>query len=83
MAALIRTDEQIKALIAAIKAELVGLPDYNIWRESTEDSKADCREWLGELFHALIDSTVQETGSEIEVWLTNERSYFGKDYGVE
>ena len=77
MGTLIRTDMQIKTLIDALKSEMDKLG------ESNEESKAEIRNPWDEMFYALIDETVQETASEIEDWLTNEQSCFGKDYGVE
>lgn len=83
MARIIRSKEEIRALIEAMTKELEGLPAYNLWGESTEDSKEETRQWIAELQLALDEGCVEdEWDSEIAYWLTNEKSFFAKDYGL-
>ena len=84
MTKIIRTREEIQALMMALKDQSEALPDYNLWGESTESSKEEMRQWVFELQVALDEGRIEgdEWDSEISYWLTNEKSYFAKDWGL-
>lgn len=82
MAKIIRTRDEIEALKSAMEKELVSLPDYNLFGESTEESKEESRQWIAELQIALDEGRVEDEWSEVGYWLINDKSYLAVDYEV-
>lgn len=75
MREIIRSKEQMQALLEALQREL---DDPNIIY-----GKEDSVQWIDELTTAIKHGTVVDEWSEIGYWLTRQESYFGSDYGVE
>ena len=80
---IIRTKEQIEALKVAMENELAGMPDRNIFGESTAESKAETQGWIDTMDRALAGQDIGEEDDEATYWLTNERGTLGVDYGVK
>ena len=84
MEEIIRTKEQIKKLRDTLIKELAELPDYNIFNESNAESKKESRQFISELNDFLESGAIPtDKNSEIYYWLTNEKSTFAKDCGIE
>ena len=79
---IIRSEEQIMDLREALVKEKDGLPDYNIFGESTRESKQELAEWIQELDYALKFNEPMGSTSEIDYWLTDSGSLLGHDYGI-
>ena len=75
MKEVIRTRKQIEKLAKKIGEEL---EDRRIIYGREEMS-----EYIDHLLHFLNTGEIIDEWNEAGYWLTNEKSYFGKDYGVE
>ena len=82
MAKIIRTKDEIEALMGAMDKGLVTLPDYNIFGESNAESKAETRQWIDELQIALDEGRVEDEWGEVGYWLVNDKSQLAIDYEV-
>lgn len=81
---IIRTKEQIKKLRDTLLKELETLPDINCFGESNAEEQAETKQFIKELSDFLEDGILpSDKGGEIYYWLTNEKSTFAKDCGVE
>ena len=77
---IIRTKEEIEALIGALDREVVTLPEYNVFGESNIEGKAESLQWIDELQLALDEKRVEDEWSDDGFWLTNDKSHLAIDY---
>ena len=73
--AVIRTRELAEELKNAIAEELEPLPDHAYGVLEAKEQIRHLEQWL--------DAGELDPATEVGHWLTNSRSYLGKDYGVE
>ena len=81
MTKIIRTKEEIEALLSALD-RVVTLPEYNAFGESNTESRAETRQWIDELQIALDEGRVEDEWNEVGYWLVNDKSSLAIDYEV-
>jgi hypothetical protein len=80
---IIRTKEQIEALIAKLKEEADALPSHNLFGDSNAEDLDEMREWVDDLRLYLETGKVRDVWNEAGHWLTSTSGTLGNDYGVE